>query len=256
LRSRAITDGWFFIRYWDPKAHLRVRFHGAPERLRNEAWPALQQSVNAQMHSGEIHAIRLDTYFQEVNRYGGPHAIAWAERFFEADSNMVIALLALEADGVADLRERAAVLATDALMRDFELDEGARETLAARIGAALMAEKIFAPNADKALGERFRALRGGLNALFADTPAQTESWEAAARQIIARRSAVAIQYRDTCRRVEREGVLTTSISDIIGSLIHMQINRLMRGAPRAVELVIYDVLRRLYRSNRARKGGG
>jgi hypothetical protein len=27
----------------------------------------------------------------------------------------------------------------------------------------------------------------------------------------------------------------------------------MRGAPRAVELVIYDMLRRLYRSNRARK---
>jgi lantibiotic biosynthesis protein len=205
------------------------------------------------MASGEIHTIRLDTYFQEVNRYGGPQAIATTERFFEADSDMALALLALDDHGVADLRERAAVLATDILMRDFELDEGAREMLAAQLGAALTAERIFAPDVDKALSERFRALRGGLNALLADPSERSEEWERAARAIIGRRSAVATEYRDICRRLDREGALTTPISDILGSLIHMQVNRLMHGAPRAVELVIYDMLRRLYRSNRARK---
>ena len=253
LRSTGAADGWFFIRYWDPQPHLRLRFHGAPHRLRDEAWPALQQDISARMASGEIHTIRLDTYFQEVNRYGGPQAIATAERFFEADSDMALALLALDDHGVADLRERAAVLATDILMRDFELDEGAREMLAAQLGAALTAERIFAPDVDKALSERFRALRGGLNALLADPSERSEEWERAARAIIGRRSAVATEYRDICRRLDREGALTTPISDILGSLIHMQVNRLMHGAPRAVELVIYDMLRRLYRSNRARK---
>ena len=255
LRSTRAIDRWFFIRYWDPAAHLRVRFHGTPERLRNEAWPALQQELTARIASGEIHAVRLDTYFPELNRYGGPQAISAAECFFEADSDMAVALLALQDDRLADLREHAAVLAADALMRDFELDEGAREILAAQLGAALMAEGMFAPDIDKALSDRFRALRGGLDAVLTDPLEQKSGWEPAAWKIIARRSAVAIQYRDTCRRLEREGALTTTFPDILGSLIHMQVNRLMRGAPRAVELVIYDVLRRHYRSNRARKGG-
>jgi lantibiotic biosynthesis protein len=254
LRSTRAIDRWFFIRYWDPAAHLRVRFQGTPERLRNEAWTALQQELTARIASGEIHAVRLDTYFPELNRYGGPQAISVAECFFEADSDMAVALLTLQDDRLADLREHAAVLAADALMRDFELDEEAREMLAAQVGAALMAEGMFAPDIDKALSERFRALRGGLDALLTDPLEQNSGWGSAARKIIARRSAVAIQYRDTCRRLEREGALTTTLSDILGSLIHMQVNRLMRGAPRAVELVIYDVLRRHYRSNRARKG--
>ena len=155
------------------------------------------------MASGEIHTVRLDTYFQEVNRYGGPQAIAAAEHFFEADSDMVLALRAFDDHGIADLRERAAVLASDALMRDFELDEGARETLAAQIGAALTAERIFAPDVDKALSERFRTLRGGLNALLADPSERSEEWERAARGIIARRSGVAMEYRDICRRLDR-----------------------------------------------------
>ena len=252
-RSTGAVDGWFFIRYWDPGAHLRVRFHGAPHRLRDEAWPALQQDLSARWQRRDPHGSNSIPTFkkstgmaarkrsQRLNIFLRPIA-TWCSR---CGRSMIMAL-----------RTSASVPPCWPAIpscADFELDEGARETLAAQIGAALTAERIFAPDVDKALSERFRTLRGGLNALLADPSERSDEWERAARGIIARRSGVAMEYRDICQRLDREGVLTAPISDILGSLIHMQVNRLMRGAPRAIELVIYDMLRRNHRSNRARK---
>jgi thiopeptide-type bacteriocin biosynthesis protein len=31
--SSGLADSWFYIRYTDPDTHLRLRFHGSPERL-------------------------------------------------------------------------------------------------------------------------------------------------------------------------------------------------------------------------------
>jgi thiopeptide-type bacteriocin biosynthesis protein len=253
LRTTGAIEGWFFIRYWEPKPHLRLRLRGAPQRLREEVWPALQEAIKPCLDSGEIHAVRLDTYVQEVNRYGGPRAIAAAERFFEADSDMTLALLALDDHDMPDLRERVALMATDALLRAFGLDETGRETFATDSEAALMADMPLATGGDTVLGQRFRTLRSALTALVTDGSEETGGWPPAARDIITRRSAAASAYRDLCRRLDDEGALTTSVSDILGSLVHMQTNRLMRAAPRAVELVIYDLLRRLYRSERARR---
>jgi len=92
-----------------------------------------------------------------------------------------------------------------------------------------------------------------LTPLVSDESKQTGGWLTSAREIVARRSPAAKAYRDLCQRLDDEGTLTTSVLDILGSLVHLQINRLMRAAPRAVELVVYDLLRRLYRSERARR---
>src|SRR5262249_32010212 len=37
--SNGAVDQWFFIRFGDPDWHLRLRVHGAPERLRAEFLP-------------------------------------------------------------------------------------------------------------------------------------------------------------------------------------------------------------------------
>src|SRR5262249_25778001 len=46
--------------------------------------------------------------------------------------------------------------------------------------------------------------------------------------------------------------LTTSISSLASSYLHMHANRLLRSAARAQELVIYDFLARTYESQQAR----
>src|ERR1035441_9244429 len=31
--AAGLADSWFFIRYSDPDSHIRLRFHGSPQRL-------------------------------------------------------------------------------------------------------------------------------------------------------------------------------------------------------------------------------
>ncbi|SDK94907.1 thiopeptide-type bacteriocin biosynthesis domain-containing protein [Glycomyces sambucus] len=97
------VDRWFFIRYRDPEPHLRLRFHGDPEAVNGALLPALARWAAAARGSGLIRRFALDTYEPEVNRYGGPEALAAAERFFHADSEAVIGQLQRRAAGLRHL---------------------------------------------------------------------------------------------------------------------------------------------------------
>lgn len=84
---------WFFIRYRDPEPHLRLRlFAGGPDDAGLllpvlGAWASELRS--ARLCGGMV----LDTYDPEVERYGGPSALALAEEVFQADSESVLAQL-------------------------------------------------------------------------------------------------------------------------------------------------------------------
>jgi thiopeptide-type bacteriocin biosynthesis protein len=166
---------------------------------------------------------------------------------------MALALMALDDRALPDFRERVALLATDGFLRDFGLDDRAREELVSQVGERLITTMPFGPGAEGFLSERFRALRGELTPLLADPAEHDSEWLMSARRLIAERSPALKAFRDLCARLDEEGELTISLSDILTSLIHMGVNRLVHVAPRVIELVIYDFLRRLYRSNRARR---
>jgi len=52
-----------------------------------------------------------------------------------------------------------------------------------------------------------------------------------------------------------QGALICGLNELAASFLHMHANRLLRSAPRAQELALYDLLARLYRSRRARRSG-
>ncbi len=93
------VDRWFFIRYRDPDDHLRLRFHGTPEALSSAVLPSLHRWAGALRASRLIRGFGLSTYDPELERYGGPEAIASAERFFHADSTAAVEALALRESG-------------------------------------------------------------------------------------------------------------------------------------------------------------
>jgi thiopeptide-type bacteriocin biosynthesis protein len=89
------VDRWFFIRYFDPEPHLRLRFHGSPDRLNAEVLPLVHDWAAELCRTGLARTLVLDTYEPEVERYGGPEALEAAERVFQADSEAVIEQLRL-----------------------------------------------------------------------------------------------------------------------------------------------------------------
>ena len=238
-RAAGAAGTWFFIRYADPEPHLRVRLHGDPARLTGEVLPAFRRALEPELE-GRVWRIEIGTYVREVERYGGPDAIEAAEAVFAADSDAVLEVIA--AGGTLDDRWRAALAGMHALFVDLGLDEDAQARVARRMRDGYAAE--FAADAllKRQIGERYRTERKSLEPLIAEG---LDVWK--------RRSEVVRPLAARLRTLDAKGSLTASFDDLASSFAHMHVNRLLRSSQRAHELVLYDLLDRLYVARAARK---
>jgi thiopeptide-type bacteriocin biosynthesis protein len=252
----AAADRWFFVRYGDPDWHLRLRFHGWPERLHGEVLPALQAAATPLLEDGRLWRLQLDTYEREVERYGGAEGVELAERLFHVDSQAVLALTAsVPEDARGDVRWRLALLGMHLLLGDLGFDEEGRQAVLRTVRAAYAAEFRADTNLLRQLGDRYRKERRGLEALLDAEGEAAENWSPV-RAILRRRSERLAAVVADLRASERAGRLSRPVADLAASYLHMHANRLLRSAQRAQELVLYDFLARLYESRAARGCGG
>ncbi|UJB45778.1 lantibiotic dehydratase [Streptomyces sp. A1-5] len=148
----AEVDRWFFLRHRDAYGpHLALRFHAPPEVLAGKLLPRLHDTTGRLRDGGLLGRVVCDGYDPEWERYGGPEAIAAAERVFHADSVTVLEHLRrgharqeavepplLAAAGFADLArafhadgaaapapDREAHAGADWLLRSVPRDDGA-----------------------------------------------------------------------------------------------------------------------------------
>ncbi|MGW0711070.1 lantibiotic dehydratase [Streptomyces sp. NPDC002643] len=90
------VDRWFYVRYADPRPHLRLRLHGEPRSLTRDVLPTLHDLAADLRRQALADRLSLDTYEPETERYGGTAAtLAAAERVFHADSVAALVQLRL-----------------------------------------------------------------------------------------------------------------------------------------------------------------
>jgi thiopeptide-type bacteriocin biosynthesis protein len=236
------ADQWFFIRYADPDWQLRLRIHGDPDRLLHETLPELHRVTAPLLADGRLWRVQLDTYEREVERYGGDAGIALAERVFHADSEAVLAIVRdLSGEAGAALRWRVALRGIDLLFDDLGLTLGQKQAIAqwARCGYG----REFGAGGDfqHAVSRRYRHERP----LLDDSPNEL----AASLQALHQRSTVLAPIA----RELRAARLSVELPELAMSLAHMHVNRLLRSAQRAQELVLYELLDRAYRAQAARR---
>jgi len=241
------AEQWFFVRYHDPGCHLRVRFRGEPGRLQAEVLAALLPAASAWVEEGRLRQVQLDTYEREVERYGGPEGIGLAEQIFHWDSVAVAEILELLEPGDAGLDERwrLALRGIDTLLTDLGLDLPARREAMSRQRGAFAREFRAGGPMKGALGDRFRKERAALTALF-DPRRDAGSPLAPGLRVLGERSRRLAPVAAKLRAAERGGRLSRPLADLAASMAHMHVNRLLRSAHRAQELVLYDFLTRLY----------
>jgi thiopeptide-type bacteriocin biosynthesis protein len=249
------VDRWFFLRYQDPEPHLRWRMHGDPQLLQRKVWPAIQKALEPLLQAGAVRRIQLDTYEREVERYGGSAAIEVAEQLFHHDSIAVTGLLGQLEPGDAGLEERwqLALRGSDQLMDDFGLDRATRLSLLERM-AAYGSVPVPDSYLRQQLSGKFRARRSTVERVL-DRTQDGASPLAPGFEILAQRSAAHASGVTGLQGLAVQGALSESLENIVGSLIHMQVNRLLRESPNAHETVLYDWLRRVYQSQLAREKG-
>ena len=246
------ADDWFFIRYADPEWHLRLRLHGEPDRLHREVLPRLQYAADAFLDDGRLWRVQLDTYEREVERYGGDHGIELAEQVFTADSEAVLRILAeLSGDAGLDLRWRLAMVGVDSLFTDLGLSGEEKRFVARHARQSYGREFRVEGDFKGEVGRRYRAERADLEALLdtgQDPPAALAPGVAALHD----RSLRLVPATAELRRHAQAGRLSQSLTDLAMSLAHMHVNRLLRSAQRAQELVLYELLDRAYSAQAGR----
>jgi thiopeptide-type bacteriocin biosynthesis protein len=247
------ADQWFFLRYGDPDWHLRLRIHGAPNRLLHETLPLLTRVTAPLLDTGELWRLQLDTYEREVERYGGATGIRLAERVFHADSDAVLAIVRdLTGDAGAELRWRVALRGVDLLFDDLGLTLEQKRDIAAAAQRGYGREFGTGGAFQQEVSRRYRGERAAVEALLdpeRDPPAEL----AASLRALHQRSAALAWPARELRAAAKAGRLTVSLPELAMSLAHLHVNRVLRSAQRAQELVIYEMLGRAYRSRAARR---
>ncbi|MBN8228494.1 lantibiotic dehydratase [Corallococcus macrosporus] len=252
LASGAASQ-WFFLRYGDPDWHLRVRLRGDPRRLHGEVLEHLHTLLGPLRKDGLVHRVQVDTYEREVERYGGDAGIPLAEAWFHADSDAALELLGTVAEeGGEDARWRLVLCGVDTVLTDLGLDLEGRCRLLEGLRQGYGQEFSVDGAVERRLGERFRKHRQELESLLW-RPWPSEGLLAPGLAALRRRSERQAPVLARLRACADTGQLTQPLDRVAGSLVHMHTNRMLRTAARAQELVLYDLLHRLYASRLARE---
>ena len=101
------------------------------------------------------------------------------------------------------------------------------------------------------LGKRFRAERALLESILDSSTALTGPL-AEGMVILRHRTQQIRPLFLELEQLQAAGRLTTPLEEMLGSFIHLSVNRLLSSAQRAQEMVIYHFLARLYESRISR----
>lgn len=194
---RGDFDRWFWLRYDSPAhgPHLRVRFAGEPSVLNTVVLSTLSERYATWMAHNLVGRLVIESYEPEIDRYGGLDAIDAAECLFDADSDLVLSLL-------ADVPDEDALLLLGALSA-VEIARGLTDVATVAVGR---------PRLDRARRRRVNELR----AIAPSDPAALVSSSARERWDL--RSGALAVYRGTVPAARR--------ADCASSMIHMHANRL------------------------------
>jgi lantibiotic biosynthesis protein len=169
-------DSWLWLRYNAAGIghHLRVRFHGRADVLGGRILPAAASWAATMSEQRLAGRMIVECYDQEIERYGGPGAIEYAEAVFAADSRLVLDLLPGDADDriaaatqVAATIARVVADADPAALAGRHLDRVGRQTMN-RLRPRVRAADI--DNHQPGGHELFAALRERLTAYRATLP--------------------------------------------------------------------------------------
>lgn len=247
------ADRWFFIRYSDQAGHhLRLRFHGEPERL----WSALLPEIGSRLldwqHQGLLSGHELDQYVPEYERYGGDTMAEFAEAAFQFDSAAAISLLRLAGvPGFPYSLDEVTAISAAAFAHAFGPPVRIPQPVPL-VGGLEWSPDLFdgdpaaawlsSTGARRDLPPDYRRDPGRWRGLIDPTG----GWpllraHEAGRQVLTAlmpRDAAIRRFGDAYRASFRPGDLPSTQLRLVGSLLHMTCNRLIGGSAERERIVL------------------
>ena len=242
--EQLVVDRWHFVRFGDPDWHLRFRIRGRPAVIWHEVVPELLSLTEQRRQL--ISRVEIGTYEPEEDRYGGKDGMRLAEEVFTADSLAAASIVACYRTD-EEARWRLALVGMDAMLTDLGLDtERKLQVVTSCRDQQISRYPIAALR--RQLARKYRERRAAIEAMLQNPPDQLNR----GLEAISVRSKSLRPIMAKLQALEEADRLSHPLITIAQSYLHMWANRLFSGAHNAHELILYEFLARIYRSDLAK----
>jgi thiopeptide-type bacteriocin biosynthesis protein len=251
LRER-IIDKFFFIRYYDPDHHLRIRFKGE-ETFYAIVTNKLNTTLDPFLKENLISNVQTEIYKREIERYGSEN-INNSESIFFIDSIGSINILSLlEGDEGDQLRWQFAIKGVHDLLDAFQFDNPMKRELMNWLSTNFAREfQLDNQEGKKQLSSKYREYRSVIDFVFQENLDEEHDFYRVWELFKIRKESLST-YANEILSLSKENKLSVKLNDLVASYIHMFLNRFLRSKQRMQEMVIYDLLHQHYKSLIARE---
>lgn len=248
LKKHKYIDKWFFIRYNDPDPHLRVRFYIKNLENLSSVIIYLGNRFDVLHENKIISKVQIDTYKQEIERYGGNSLIATAESLFFLDSECTVRLLRIITKSKDEnYRWLAALKIVDSYLSTFSFSLSEKQVFVSSRLSKMKTEFGYNEYNYKQINSLFRKHRISIETVFSPKLDETMTllFQEISRTSKLLSRLIPVIQKDLAHHEE------LNIDQLLTSYLHMMINRLFIGKNLIHELVIYDFMSRYYLSRLA-----
>lgn len=233
LEADFITH-WFFIRYADPKNHLRVRFLLKNQAALGKVTQAFYDAIEIPLQQRKIWKLQTDTYEREIERYGA-ETMELSEQLFFQDSMTTLEFLNNLEHFQSDYRWLYGIAAIDALLDAFDFSLERKIKLLEHLKTSFGQEFGMNKHLRKQLNEKYAKFELQIAQLFSKSYDENllflQDAAALKKELI---TPIALNIKELCNENEARE------NDLLGSYIHMTLNRLFKAKQRLYEMVVYD----------------
>lgn len=253
LTEQNQIEKWFFIRYADPKPHLRVRFKLTSPNSIVSVTTMLNQLLQQYIDTDLVWKIMTDTYQREIERYG-TNTILFAEDLFCNDSILTAGIVSLiDGDEGEKVRWAVGLRSIDEFINDFGYSLDEKFVLLTIMKDSFAKEYNMGKALKMQLGNKYRKETGFIAEVL-DPSSYEQSEFKPIYDLIKFRSDQNKPAINGILNLKKNNLLEQPLNDYMWSYLHMINNRLFKSKQRTHELVMYYYLHQYYRSKLARMG--
>lgn len=234
LGNKSMVSDWFFVRYYDPDFHLRLRLKLIDPSNLNYILSVLNKKIKKYSFDF-IYKIELSTYVREIERYG-KNRILTTESVFSVDSTTVLKLIKLsEITGFS--RWKIAILLINCIFKEWGFTLEYRYVCMKKLSDSFKLEFGYDMYNSKSLNKIYAQYKKDIESLLLK-PRTDNVLNKIEDILFARFSEMNLLIKSNSNFKKKD----------ICSYIHMSMNRLFKLNNRTYELVLYEVLKRVYKS--------
>ncbi|WP_426789650.1 lantibiotic dehydratase [Sphingobacterium sp. WOUb80] len=231
-----LIQKWFFVRYYDPEPHIRIRFKLNKDIAKSylKITTSVQNVLGKLVMEGRISRIIFDTYERELERYG-PNNIENCERIFELESNILLNFLPIVKQYGEHIRWKFAMASTNNLLSAFGFESQEKLNFLKTLNEGFYNEFNRYHKLKFTLDQNYRRNYKEISHFFNNTIYQDGRIKAILEQHFLKLKSLHIQCLTSSDYLLRP-------REIVASLVHMLLNRIFYTQQRQQEMVIYHFL--------------